>query len=57
MPGGISFESNERIKTQAVRIKFRAVTSRTMPMGNKTVMTQEERDLLGKWVDQGASLD
>ena len=51
-PNGITFDSPERIKILAERIKFRAVISKTMPLGNKTQMTQEERDTLGKWADQ-----
>ena len=27
---------------------------RTMPFGNKTGMTDEERELLGRWIEQGA---
>jgi len=28
-----------------------------MPLGNMTNMTQEERDLLGAWIDKGAPID
>jgi uncharacterized membrane protein len=28
-----------------------------MPLGNKTGMTDAERDLLGRWLEQGASID
>jgi uncharacterized membrane protein len=27
-----------------------------MPLGNATHMTQEERDLLGRWIAQGARI-
>jgi uncharacterized membrane protein len=57
MPGGVSFEEPERMRTLAERIKFRAVVSRTMPLANKTGITDEERALLGRWVDQGAKLE
>jgi uncharacterized membrane protein len=53
--GGISYDTNEQIIASAQRIKARAVISKDMPKTNKTNMTQEERDLIGKWVDQGAS--
>lgn len=53
-PGGVSFETDERILTLAQRIHFRAVESKTMPLANKTGMTDEERAILGRWVDQGA---
>ncbi|MFN8577370.1 MAG: hypothetical protein U0354_10975 [Candidatus Sericytochromatia bacterium] len=55
MQGGISFDTPEQIVASAQRIKARAVISKDMPKTNKTNMTQEERDLIGKWVDQGAS--
>lgn len=53
--GGVSYDTNEQIVSGAQRIKARAVTAKDMPKTNKTNMTQEERDLIGKWVDQGAS--
>jgi uncharacterized membrane protein len=28
-----------------------------MPPGNKTKITEEERALLGRWIDQGATRD
>jgi uncharacterized membrane protein len=30
------------------------VLTHTMPLGNKTGMLPEERDLLGRWIDGGA---
>lgn len=54
MPGGVSFESPDRIKKLASRIKFRAVTTKTMPIANLTKISDEERSILGRWVDQGA---
>jgi uncharacterized membrane protein len=56
-PGGVSFETTERIKILAPRIRERAVVTRTMPMANKTGITDEERNELGRWIDQGASVD
>jgi uncharacterized membrane protein len=35
----------------------RAVVTKTMPLGNLTGMTDEERRLLGAWIAQGAKLD
>jgi uncharacterized membrane protein len=32
------------------------VDSTAMPLGNITKMTQEERQLLGRWIDQGAKI-
>lgn len=56
-PGGASFDTPESIRSFAARIKVRAVVSGTMPLGNKTAMTEAERELLGRWVDQGAPLE
>lgn len=56
-PVGVQFDTPERIKALAQRIKFRAVTSKTMPLANKTKITDEERVLLGKWIDQGANIE
>ncbi|MGH8436979.1 MAG: hypothetical protein ACRERX_21520, partial [Pseudomonas sp.] len=36
------------------RIQAQAVATQTMPLGNITQMTQEERDLIGAWIAQGA---
>lgn len=54
--GGVSFDEMENIQRLAERIKFRAVTTKTMPLSNKTGITEEERGILGAWVDGGASL-
>ncbi len=56
-PADVKFDSPEQIKHQAARIYARAVISKTMPLGDPAGMTQEERDLLARWVRQGAALD
>jgi uncharacterized membrane protein len=53
-PGGVSFDDPARIQALAARIRVRAVETRTMPLGNRTNMTERERTMLGKWIDQGA---
>jgi uncharacterized membrane protein len=53
-PKGIVLETPEQIRARAAQIKQVAVTSKVMPLGNRTAMTDEERALLGVWVDQGA---
>jgi uncharacterized membrane protein len=50
-PGGVSFETPERIQLLAPRIKFRAVESKSMPLANKTGITDQERATLGRWAD------
>lgn len=54
--GGVRLDSGEQMKTLAARIKARAVTSKGMPQGNATNMTDAERQTLGAWIDQGAPL-
>jgi uncharacterized membrane protein len=56
-PSGVMFDTPDQIKRLAPRIKERAVISRTMPLQNKTQITQSERDLIGDWIDEGAPLD
>lgn len=55
-PAGVTFDSPESIRAFAPRIKARAVLSLGMPLGNKTGMTPDERDLLGRWIDAGAPI-
>jgi len=54
MPGGVSFDDPARIQALAARIRVRAVETRTMPLGNRTRMTDRERTLLARWIDAGA---
>ena len=51
---GVRFDTPEQMKQYAERIKFRAVSQKTMPFANMTGMGEEERALLGRWVDEGA---
>ncbi len=51
---GVAFDTPDQIHGLAERIKARAVDSTSMPLGNKTAMTPEERASLGRWVAQGA---
>jgi uncharacterized membrane protein len=53
-PAGVAFDTPEQIVARAARIKERAVTTRTMPPGNKTHITEMERAILGRWIELGA---
>ncbi|MEM1110467.1 MAG: urate hydroxylase PuuD [Pseudomonadota bacterium] len=53
-PGGVIIESLADMQQWAQRIKARSVDSHDMPFLNKTGMTDEERALVGAWVDAGA---
>ncbi len=56
-PNGIMFDSPEQIKKMSERILVRAVQTRTMPQGNKTGITDEERELIGSWIEQGSKIN
>jgi uncharacterized membrane protein len=55
-PQGIELDTPAQIKAQAALIEQQAVLTRAMPLGNATHMTQAERELLGRWIDQGAKI-
>jgi uncharacterized membrane protein len=55
-PGGVTFDTPEGIARLAERIRVRAVETKTMPLANKTGMTDAERELLGRWIAAGAPL-
>jgi uncharacterized membrane protein len=54
-PAGVSFDNPANIQALAARIRARAIETRTMPLGNRTQMTDRERQLLARWLDQGAA--
>jgi uncharacterized membrane protein len=56
-PAGMMLDTPEQIHNRAPQIEARAVLTKTMPQGNKTNMTDDERKLLGAWFAQGASVD
>ena len=51
-PNGVILETAEQIKGLSAKIKAQAVDSRAMPLGNMTRITDDERETLGKWIDQ-----
>jgi len=55
-PAGVTFDTPESIARFAERIRVRAVETRTMPLANKTGITEDERVLLGHWIAAGAPL-
>lgn len=55
-PNGVMYDTPEQIKAMADKIMTRAVRTKTMPQGNKTGMTDEERTVLKRWILQGAQL-
>ena len=55
-PRGIKLDTPAEIKAQATAIEQQAVQTQAMPLGNVTGMTKAERDLLGRWIAQGATI-
>jgi len=53
-PAGVAFDLPAQIQSHAARIRERAVVTRTMPPANKTHITDQERAILGRWIEQGA---
>lgn len=56
-PSGIMLETPQQVKMHAERVLVRAVQTHTMPLGNTTGMTEQERRWLGAWVSQGANTE
>jgi uncharacterized membrane protein len=53
-PGGVSFDRPDQIRALADRVHAQSVATHVMPPGNLTGMTQEERDVLRRWIRAGA---
>jgi len=53
-PGGLVLDTADLMQQHAARIKLRVVQQRNMPLLNKSGMTDDERALIGAWVDSGA---
>ena len=56
-PNGIIFDTPEQIAKHSERIMFRVVQTKTMPQGNKTGITDSEREMIGRWIGQGAKVN
>jgi uncharacterized membrane protein len=56
-PGGLRLESVDQIKNAAQKIYQQTVATQTMPIGNLTKMTDEERRILGRWIEAGAPVN
>ena len=56
-PNGVMLDTSEQIVALSDKIMIRAVRTNSMPQGNKTNMTEEEREVIKNWILQGATLD
>lgn len=55
-PAGVILDTADEIKLNVPRIMAQAVQTQVMPLGNLTQMTDDERTLIGTWVEQGAAI-
>lgn len=53
-PNGVVFDVPNNIAGLKDKILQRVVVTKTMPQNNKTNMTEEERQMIGCWIQQGA---
>jgi uncharacterized membrane protein len=55
-PNGVKYDTPQEIVLKKDLVMQRVVLTKTMPQNNKTNMTEEERDKVRCWLEQGASL-
>jgi len=56
-PNGVMFDTPDQIVAMKDQIMMRVVVTETMPMGNTTNITPEERDMIRRWILQGATVN
>jgi uncharacterized membrane protein len=54
-PNGVVYDTPQDLVKLKDKIMQRVVITKTMPQNNKTNMTEEERQLIRCWIEQGAS--
>ena len=52
-PGGMKFDTVDEVRTHSAKILAQSVLSKSMPLGNETKMTLDERNKLGLWIRSG----
>ena len=51
-PAGLAFDDLATVRVNTARIRLQTITTKAMPLGNATNMTQEERNMLEAWMSQ-----
>jgi uncharacterized membrane protein len=51
-PNGVILESEELFRARADKVQLHVVVAKSMPLGNKTGMTDEERAVIARWLKQ-----
>lgn len=55
-PQGVRLDTALEMKQYAARIESSVAVERTMPLANMSGMTEEERQVLARWVEAGAKV-
>ncbi len=55
-PAGVALDTDAQIVAEALRIHQQTVLNRSMPIGNLTGISEEERDVIGRWFESGGGL-
>jgi len=50
----VRLDSAEALRAQAPQVYQQVVLQKTMPLNNATQITEDERALIGRWVQGGA---
>jgi len=53
-PAGVKLDTLEQMQKYAERSRLRATVQKTMPLMNKTGITDNERTILARWAEGGA---
>ena len=56
-PGGVMLERPEVVASLAAKIYQQVVVTKVMPPGNLTGLTDDERQLISRWIAQGAKIN
>jgi len=56
-PKAVKLENRAQILREVTRIRQQVVETDTMPLGNVTEMTDDERLIIGRWIAQGAKAE
>ena len=56
-PKGVAFDTAQEIKAKIELINVQTVLTTVMPLANLTRMTREEREVLGRWIRDGAQVE
>jgi uncharacterized membrane protein len=51
-PSGVMFESEAQVRAKGNLIQLHVVMAKSMPLGNKTGMTDDERAVFAAWLKQ-----